>query len=105
MAMDITGLGSTHTGARSRVNEQQNASSPTGGNAGAQPSVSPSSSDTVKISDAAQALQNAELELQSQPDVDSDRVAEIKKAIDNGEYEIDAGRVADRMLAFDELFS
>ncbi len=104
MAMDIPGLGSTHASARSRVNEQQNGT-PSQGRAGAvTPSANPASEDTVKISATAQALQNAQAQLDTQPEVDSDRVAELKKAIESGEYQVDAQRVAGRMLQFDKLF-
>ncbi|SEG58839.1 flagellar biosynthesis anti-sigma factor FlgM [Marinobacterium lutimaris] len=108
MAMDITGLSNAQgsNGRGTRINnEQQNTPGNAGGSVPAQPSVHQGSPDTVKISDAAQAIQGAAQKLESEPDVNSDRVAELKAAIDSGEYKVDAERVADRMLAFDSLFS
>lgn len=108
MAIDITGPASTpnNSGRGNRVNnEQQNTTGTTGGAGSAQPSVNQGIADTVKISDAAQAIQSAVNELKSEPEVNSDRVAELKAAIDSGEYKVDADRVADRMLAFESLFS
>lgn len=103
MAMDIPGLGSAQASTRSRVNEQQNGS-PQGPTNSVAPSATSTSEDTVKISSTAQALQNAQSQLENQPDVDSDRVTALKKAIADGEYQVDAQRIAGRMLQFDKLF-
>jgi negative regulator of flagellin synthesis FlgM len=107
MAIDIPGLSSAQTGnvRSNRVSsEQQNAGTPRS-EGSAQPSVSPGSVDTVKISDAAQAIQGAAQDLKSEPEVNSARVAELKAAIDSGEYKVDAERVAQGMLAMESLFS
>lgn len=108
MAIDLTGLSNAQgsNGRSNRVsNEQQNTSGNAGGSNAAQPSVNQGSPDTVQISEAAQAIQAAAQKLESEPEVNSDRVAELKAAIDSGEYKVDVERVADRMLAFDSLFS
>lgn len=108
MAIDLTTLSNAQgsNGRGNRVsNEQQNTAGNAGGTGAAQPSVQQASADTVKISDAAQAIQGAAKSLESEPEVNSDRVAELKAAIDSGDYKVDAERVADRMLAFDSLFS
>ncbi len=65
--------------------------------AGAKPEVS--------LSSQAQTLNRLESSIQSVSDVDSDRVADIKKAIADGSFEINAQSIAERMLAQDELFS
>ena len=109
MAIDLPGLSSTQgSGGRgNRVNnEQQNNATPTGGAGNAQqPSVNQGATDTVKISDAAQAIQSAAQDVRSEPDVNSDRVAQLKQAIGSGEYKVDAGRVAQGMLNFESLFN
>lgn len=51
----------------------------------------------------AQAVQNATQEIEAEPDINSDRVAELKAAIDSGTYQVDADRVAQGMLALDSL--
>ena len=61
------------------------------------------SDDTVRISDTAQALQRSVGENSGNADVDSDRVAQIKAAIEDGSYKIDNERIADRMLQLDSL--
>lgn len=100
MINDITGLTSSQTaGTRARTGENDAAKS-----GSAAPTQSPSSKgDTVKLSGAAQALQNVEKQLANTPDVDSDRVEQLKRDIESGNYQINAERVAEKMLNFDSL--
>ncbi len=58
-------------------------------------------SDTVELTTSAKLLERLEKTLSSLPAVDANRVAEIKAAIENGEYEIDADAVADAMIRFE----
>ncbi len=58
-------------------------------------------SDTVELTSGAKLLERLEKTLASLPAVDSDRVAEIKAAIENGDYEIDADAIADAMIRFE----
>lgn len=64
--------------------------------AGARPEVS--------LSSQAQRLNQLESKIQSAPEVDSQRVAEIKLALANGTYQINAERIASRMLEQDRQF-
>ena len=66
--------------------------------------------DTVVISDAAKRIQEARAKLDEIPDVREDKVAELKNQIQNGTYQADAGKTADKLLkeqlgnaAFDKL--
>ena len=70
---------------------------PTGG---ARPS-SDSASDTVKLTSGAQLLERLEKSLESLPAVDSQRVAEIRSAIESGDYEINSQAIADAMMRFE----
>ena len=54
--------------------------------------------DTVVLSDAAQRIQEARKQLDALPDVREDKVAQLKQQIENGTYEIDAEKIADKML-------
>ncbi|MGD8989909.1 MAG: flagellar biosynthesis anti-sigma factor FlgM [Desulfobacterales bacterium] len=54
--------------------------------------------DTVALSNAAKNIQQAQKELEALPDVREDKVAELKEQIENGTYEIDAEKIADKML-------
>ena len=58
-------------------------------------------SDTVELTSSAKLLERLEKTLASLPAVDSNRVAEVKAAIENGEYEIDADAIADAMIRFE----
>lgn len=62
---------------------------------------SESNQDTVALTSRAQLLERLEKSLQSLPAIDSERVAEIRSAIESGDYEIDAKAIADAMLRFE----
>ena len=66
--------------------------------------------DTVVISDAAKRIQDARAQLDEIPDVREDKVADLRKQIQNGTYEINAEKTAEKLLkeqlgnaAFEEL--
>lgn len=61
----------------------------------------PSTVDTVSLTDAAARLRELENSLAQMPVIDSQRVEGIQQAIANGSYEIDSGRVAEKMLSFE----
>ncbi|MDR1855175.1 MAG: flagellar biosynthesis anti-sigma factor FlgM [Azoarcus sp.] len=58
-----------------------------------------SAGDSVKLSPLASTLQKAEAALAETPAVDSKRVEEIKQAIRDGRFQIDASRIADGLVA------
>lgn len=57
--------------------------------------------DTVRLTDAAQALSRLEAQVKSAPDVDSQRVEQLRAAIANGSYKVDADAIAAKLLNFD----
>ena len=65
---------------------------------------SASTSDTVELTSSAKLLERLEKSLESLPAVDSGRVEEIKTAIENGNYEIDADAIADALIRFERSF-
>ncbi|MGI9232025.1 MAG: flagellar biosynthesis anti-sigma factor FlgM [Woeseiaceae bacterium] len=68
-------------------------------------SVDPrSSTDTVNLTSNAKLLERLDKTLASLPAVDSERVAEIKAAIENGEYQIDSDAIAAAMIRLDRSF-
>lgn len=54
--------------------------------------------DTVELTSSAQLLERLERTLASLPEIDRARVDAVKSAIESGEYEIDAGRIASALL-------
>ena len=55
-------------------------------------------SSSVKLSSLSSSLSQIEAGMDKSQAVDSKRVAEIKKAIDEGRFEVNASTVADRLL-------
>ena len=60
--------------------------------------------DTVSLTSGAQLLERLEKSLEALPAVDSQRVDEIRTAIENGDYEIDPQAIADAMLRMERSF-
>lgn len=57
--------------------------------------------DTVSLTDTAERLQSIEAKLQNTPVVDKQRVDSIRQALNEGAYQIDASKIADKLLAFE----
>ena len=54
--------------------------------------------DTVVISDAAKRIQEARRQLDDIPDVREDKVSQLRSQIQNGTYEINADKIAGKMI-------
>ena len=54
--------------------------------------------DTVVISDAAKRIQEARAKLDEIPDVREEKVADLRNRIQNGTYQADADKTADKLL-------
>ena len=54
--------------------------------------------DTVAISDTAKRIQEARFQLESIPNTRSEKVAEIKRSIQDGTYKIEPDKIADKMI-------
>jgi negative regulator of flagellin synthesis FlgM len=65
--------------------------------------VSKGASDKVVLSQEAQTLGRLQAKINSSPDVDLEKVAEIKRAIAEGRFEINPERIAENMLNQNEL--
>ncbi|CRI55994.1 negative regulator of flagellin synthesis FlgM [Pseudomonas sp. TE6288] len=71
------------------------------GEANEAPKHTGASGETVHLSPEAQQLQKISDKLRDQPTVNSARVAELKQAIADGSYKVDADRVASKLLDFE----
>ncbi len=101
MAINLTGLTST----TAAENRGKVGTAPPQGPADRKTSTdspAPAASETVNLSAQAQTMQRTEEKLAALSDVDEGRVAEIKKAIDEGRYRIDSDAVAGKILDLDE---
>ncbi|HAF54397.1 MAG TPA: flagellar biosynthesis anti-sigma factor FlgM [Thauera sp.] len=55
--------------------------------------------EKVQLSSLSSSLQKADTAIAQTPVVDKQRVEEIKQAIANGDFKIDAGRIADGLIS------
>ncbi len=69
--------------------------------AGANSQVSGKTADQVTLTDSARSLQKLESAVAQAPVVDSAKVSSIKQAVNAGTYQVDAGRVTDKVLQFE----
>lgn len=100
---DITNINSN----RSQLSSNQSSSVKSRNEAtqSSQGDTSTSTGDRVTLTDTASRLQNIEQELNNASSIDSARVAEVQSAISNGDYNVDADRIADKMLAFEDFMN
>ncbi len=63
--------------------------------------VTAQSGDQVTLTNSARSLQKIEEAVAKAPVVNSAKVASVKQAVQSGTYQIDAGRVADKILQFE----
>jgi negative regulator of flagellin synthesis FlgM len=102
MADKITGYGRNGvdiTSARSR-GATRNEQVPEADRAGGRPEADAAESQ-VRLTDTATNLKQIEARIAGLPDVDRARVDAVRQRIESGAYEVNAGRLADRLLAFE----
>ena len=74
------------------------------GDSGASQNVSESpvsTNETVELTSGAKLLERLDKTLASLPAADISRVEDVKAAIENGDYEIDADAIADALIRFE----
>ena len=104
MAIHFTGLSNQSTINKSERSQKDDATgSATAKQSGVQ-SGGTLAEDTVKLSGTAQTLQSQQSKINNLPDVDMDKVEQIKNAIAAGEYKIDTQKLANNMASMDSLF-
>jgi len=57
-----------------------------------------STSDTVTVSATARHMADLQQAVNNVPDVDTNRVAAVHQALSSGQYKINAGKIADRII-------
>jgi len=68
------------------------------------PDAATSATDNVSLSSASQSLAKIEAKIDTIPDVDSAKVAEVKAAIASGSYRIDSDAIAGKIQEQEQLF-
>lgn len=97
MANDITNINSSRTSASGTRQSQRLDSADNKGTSKTH-KTSPDGADKVSLTNTAARLKDIEQRLASQTPVDNNRVNQVKSAINNGEYNVDADRVANKMI-------
>jgi len=64
--------------------------------------ATPGGSDWISLTGEARQLQELENRLASQPVVDSQRVAAVRSAVENGTFTINPERIAEKMMSKEE---
>ena len=104
MPIEINGLTTNHSNSRQRNEAAKSAGSDKSSESNhSNSSEQANASDSVHLSSEARGLQKLEEKANGLPDVDMDRVAEIKAAIENGSYQPDPKKIAEKMMKFDDL--
>ena len=100
MSIDINGISSTK--AQGLTDDKQ--LKPSVEQQQAKPeSVKSPTADTVSLSDNAVQLGKLNNSVVDAPVVDTQRVEQVKQAISNGTYEVDATKVADKLMQFESV--
>lgn len=107
MVRDLNGVGGSQPGSTQNTKNQKAAATGKAADAQRAQTAAPSQEsvkarDSVQISAQAQALAAMEGKLKDIPDVNHKRVSELRDAINGKRYNIDAERIADKMLKADE---
>lgn len=102
MAIDTSNTYKTGTATTGRSSASAVNPTKAEGKKGAAEGVS-TSSDSVVLSPEAQSLSRLQEAVDSAPDISSEKVEQIKQAIAEGRFEINAERLAEAMLSQDDL--
>ncbi len=97
MANDITNINSSRTLA-SGTRPSQRLENADDNSARTSNNTSSDGADKVSLTSTAARLKDIEQRLANQTPVDNNRINQVKSAINNGEYNVDADRVASKMI-------
>jgi negative regulator of flagellin synthesis FlgM len=101
MAIDITGSTTAHTANAYEGSPVQTTRTGTDATAQGGAGTESGSLDTVNLTGTGTLMQQLDAAIAATPVVDMARVNRIQQAIENGTYEIDPMRVAEKMLSFE----
>jgi len=104
MSVDLNGIGP------GQVNTQRTTADKSSGAQNTQPASNEQAKtqaqgargENVSLSNQAKNLKQLEQKLGDYPEMDDDRIEQIRSALENGTYKIDAEKLAQKMLEMDE---
>ena len=104
MSVDLNGIGP------GQVNTQRTTADKSSGAQTTQPASTEQAKtqaqgargENVSLSNQAKNLKQLEQKLGDYPEMDDDRIEQIRSALENGTYKIDAEKLAQKMLEMDE---
>lgn len=102
MPNDISGIGS----GKSQQSQDRQIQELRRDNASSDPgkAQSGSNADKVSVSNMASRLKSLEDQLTTQPEIDQDRVRQVREALNSGEFKVDPERVANKIVDFEKDF-
>lgn len=104
MSVDLNGIGPGQVNnprtTADKSSGSQNSQAPTGEQSKAQGAAA--RGDNVSLSNQAKNLKQLEQKLGEAPEMDDDRIAEIRSALEDGTYKVDAEKLAQKMLEMDK---
>ncbi|WP_417568001.1 flagellar biosynthesis anti-sigma factor FlgM [Marinobacter sp.] len=104
MSVDFNGIGPGQVNTQ-RTTADKGAgaqSSQPATNEQAKPQAQGARGENVSLSSQARNLKQLEQKLGDYPEMDDDRIEQIRSALENGTYKIDAEKLAQKMLEMDE---
>lgn len=102
MTVDFNGIGSGQVNTRKSTTEQTQTPQKPQPAAPDQARTQAARGENVSLSSQAKGLKQLEQKLNSYPETDDERIEQIKSALADGSYKIDAQKLAQKMLDMDK---
>ncbi len=102
MTVDFNGIGPGQVNTQKTLTDKSQASQTKPQTLSEQAKAPAPRGENVSLSDQAKNLKQLEQRLDSYPEMDDQRIEEIKAALADGSYKIDAEKLAQKMLDMDD---
>ncbi|KPQ01724.1 flagellar biosynthesis anti-sigma factor FlgM [Marinobacter sp. HL-58] len=104
MSVDFNGIGPGQVNTQKTTADKSSGTQNTQPSAGEQAKTQAQSArgENVNLSSQAKDLKQLEQKLGNYPEMDDERIEQIRTALENGSYKIDAEKLAQKMLEMDE---
>ncbi|WP_111496345.1 MULTISPECIES: flagellar biosynthesis anti-sigma factor FlgM [Marinobacter] len=102
MSVNFNGVGPGHVNTKTNQNVSEQSAPKSPSTPTEQARTQSSQPDSVSLSSQARDLKKLEEQMNSYPEVDDERVEQIKAALADGSYKVDAEKLAQKMLDMDQ---